>query len=133
MCVLPCYNLLTNLFSCVLYSCCRFSWYPFTCRFFSRLSMCQLSLSVCRQSSACKSVLTKWICAQTLSLTYARFTLADPMPRLASNVVGGKSGRNHPMSRWDPIHIGRMERNAYIRVGWYQGVVQYCTTPYLVR
>ena len=31
-----------------------------------------------------------------LALPYARFTLDDPMPRLASDVVGGKSGRNHP-------------------------------------
>ena len=38
--------------------------------------------------------------------TYARFTLAKPTPRLASDVVGGKSGQNHPTSRQDPIHIG---------------------------
>ena len=65
----------------------------------------------------------------------ARFTLADPMPRLASgsDVVGGKSGRNHPTSRRDPIQIGRMARNAYIPVGWYCGVVQYCTTLWLVQ
>ena len=55
------------------------------------------------------------------------------MPRMGSDVVGGKSGRNHPTSRRHPIHIGRMARNAYIRVGWYKGVVQYCTTPWLVR
>ena len=59
----------------------------------------------------------------------ARFTLADPMPRLGSDVVGGKSGRNHPTSRRrrrHPIHIiGRMARNAYIRVGWYEGVVRH--------
>ena len=52
----------------------------------------------------------------------ARFTLADPMPRLGSDVVGGNSGRNHPTSRRHTI-----------RVGWYEGVVQYCTTPWLVR
>ena len=50
---------------------------------------------------------------------HARFTLADLMPRLASDVVGGKSGQNHPTSRRDPIHIGRMTRNGYIHVGWY--------------
>ena len=54
------------------------------------------------------------------TLHNVRFTLADPMPRLASDVVGGKSGRNRPTSRRDPIHIGRMARNVYIRVGWYQ-------------
>ena len=59
----------------------------------------------------------------------ARFTLAEATPRLASDVVGGKSGQNHPMSRRDPIHIGRMARNAYIRVGWYGGGVLFITTP----
>ena len=49
---------------------------------------------------------------QHYSLFNARFTLADPMPRLASDVVGGKSGRNHPTSRRHHIHIGRMARNA---------------------
>ena len=68
-----------------------------------------------------------------LDLSHARFTLADPMPRLASDVVGGKSGRNHPTSCRHPIHIGRMARNAYIRVGWYEGVVQYWITPWFVR
>ena len=68
-----------------------------------------------------------------LKTSYARFTIADPMPRLASDVVGGKLGRNHPTSRRHPIHIGRMARNAYIRVGWYEGVVQYCTTPWFER
>ena len=63
----------------------------------------------------------------------ARFTLADPMPRLGSDVVGGNSGRNHPTSRRHTIHIGRMARNVSIHVGWYEGVVQYCTTPWLVR
>ena len=53
------------------------------------------------------------------SLTNARFTLADPTLRLASDVVGGKSGQNLPTSRRDPIHIGRMAHNAYIRVSWY--------------
>ena len=53
---------------------------------------------------------------------YARFTLADPMPRLGSDVVGGNSGRNHPTSRRHTIHIGRMARNVSIRVGWYEGV-----------
>ena len=43
-----------------------------------------------------------------------------PISRLASDVVGGKSGRNHATSRRHPIHIGRMVRNAYIRVGWYE-------------
>ena len=62
-----------------------------------------------------------------------RFTLADPMPRLGSDVVGGNSGRNHPTSRRHTIHIGRMARNVSIRVAWYERVVQYCTTPWLVR
>ena len=38
---------------------------------------------------------------------------------IGPDVVGGKSGRNHPTSRRDPIHIGRMARNAYICVDWY--------------
>ena len=63
------------------------------------------------------------------STSYGRFTLADPMPRMASDVVGGKSGQNHPMLRRDPIHIGRMARNAYIRVGWYGEGVLFITTP----
>ena len=58
----------------------------------------------------------------------ARFTLANPMPRLASDVVGGKSGRNHPTSRRDLIQIGRMARNAYIRGGWYGEGVLFITT-----
>ena len=72
-------------------------------------------------------------CHIQITAPHARFTLADPMPRLASDVVGGKSGRNHPTSRRDPIQIGRVARNVYIRVGWCQGVVQYCATPWLVR
>ena len=60
---------------------------------------------------------------------YARFTLADPMPRLGSDVVGGNSGRNHPTSRRHTIHIGRMARNVSVGTresynivrlpGWY--------------
>ena len=46
------------------------------------------------------------------------------MPRLGSGVVGGQSGRNHPTSRRHHINIGRMARNAHIRVGWYEGVVR---------
>ena len=49
----------------------------------------------------------------------ACFTLADPTPRLASDVVGGKSGQNLPTSCRNPIHISRMAHHAYIRVGWY--------------
>ena len=49
----------------------------------------------------------------------AHLTLADPTPRLVSDAIGGESGQNHPTSRRDPIHIGRMARNAYIRIGWY--------------
>ena len=60
----------------------------------------------------------------------ARFTLADLMPRLGSDVVGGNSGQNHPTSRRHTIHIGRMARNVSIRVGWYEEVVQYCTILY---
>ena len=51
--------------------------------------------------------------------SYDRLTLANPMPRLASDVVGGKSGQNHLTSRRHPIDIGWMARNVYIRVGWY--------------
>ena len=61
--------------------------------------------------------------------SYARFTLADPTPQLASDVVGGKSGQSHPVSRRDSIHIGQMARNAYIRVGWYGEGVLFITTP----
>ena len=52
------------------------------------------------------------------------------MPRLASDAVGGKSGQSHPTSRRDPIHIGRMTRNAYVRVGWYGEGVLFITTPF---
>ena len=61
--------------------------------------------------------------------SYARFTLADPTPRLASDVVGGKSGQSHPKSCQDPIHICRMARNAYLRVSWYGEGVLFITTP----
>ena len=54
------------------------------------------------------------ICPLHISISNA------PISRLASDVVGGKSGRNHPTSRRHPIYIGRMARNAYIRVGWYE-------------
>ena len=80
-----------------------------------------------------KSISTATIILQPNRRTNARFTLADPMPRLGSDVVGGNSGRNHPTSRRHTIHIGRMARNVSIRVGWYERVVQYCTTPWLVR
>ena len=63
-----------------------------------------------------------------ITLPNARFTLADPTPRLASDVVGGKSGQSYLTSRRDPIHIGRMAHNAYIRVGWYSEEVLYITT-----
>ena len=78
------------------------------------------------------SIVSSPVSIVPLTWSYARFTLADPMPRLRSDVVGG-SGRNHPTSRRHTIHIGRMARNVSIRVGWYEGVVQYCTTPWLVR
>ena len=61
--------------------------------------------------------------------SFARFTLADPTHRLASDVVGGKSGQNHPTSCQDPIHIGQMARNAYIRIGWYGEGLLFITTP----
>ena len=60
--------------------------------------------------------------------SHARFTLADPMPRLGSYVVGGNSGRNHPTSRRHTIHIGRMAPNVSIRVGWYGERVLFITT-----
>ena len=49
--------------------------------------------------------------------TYARFTLADPTPQSASDVVGAKSGHSYPTPRRDRIHICRMTRIAYIRIG----------------
>ena len=49
---------------------------------------------------------------QVIDTSNARFTLADPMLQLASDVVGGKSGRNHPTSRRYPI--GRMARNTFV-------------------
>ena len=59
----------------------------------------------------------------------ARFTLADPMPRLGSDAIGGNSGRNHPTSRRHTIHIGRVACNASVGTresynivrlpGWY--------------
>ena len=56
--------------------------------------------------------------------SHARFTSAEPTPRLASDVAGGKSGQNHPTSHRDPIHIGRMACNAYIHLSWYgEGVL----------
>ena len=72
----------------------------------------------------------------------ARFTLADPMPRLASNIVGGKSGRDHPTSRRHPIHIlaewramrsfalvGTRESYNIVRLtGWYGEGVLFITT-----
>ena len=47
----------------------------------------------------------------------------------ASDVVGGKSGQSHLMSRQDPVNIGQMARNAYIRVGWYGVGVLFIRTP----
>ena len=94
------------------------------------------NLVMFRHQSWAYEKLTKFVTERSLILVImsnARFTLADPMPRLGSDVVGGNSGRNHPTSRRHTIHIGRMARNVSIRVGWYEGVVQYCTTPWLVR
>ena len=59
----------------------------------------------------------------------ARFTLADPTPRLASDVVGGKSGQSQPTTHRDPILIGRMACNLHIRVGWYGEAVLSITAP----
>ena len=72
---------------------------------------------------------SSWTTNRLLLLGNARVTLADPTPRLASDVVGGKSGQNHLTSRRNPIHIGRMAHNAYIRVGWYGEGVLFITTP----
>ena len=68
----------------------------------------------------------------------ARFTLADPMPRLGSDAVGGNSGRNHPTSRRHTIHIGRVACNASVGTresynivrlpGWYGERVLFITT-----
>ena len=70
--------------------------------------------------------------------TNARFTLADPMPRLGSDAVGGNSGRNHPTSRRHTIHIGRGACNASVGTresynivrlpGWYGERVLFITT-----
>ena len=43
--------------------------------------------------------------------------------------IGLESGQSHPTSRRDPIHICRMTRNAYIRVGWYGEGVIFIITP----
>ena len=47
----------------------------------------------------------------------ARFTLADPMPRLCPDAVGGESGSTHPMHAGPccagtpfTLHIGRRAR-----------------------
>ena len=53
----------------------------------------------------------------------AHFTLADLTPRMASDVVGGKSGRNHPTSRRDAIHIGQK-----VCIGWYSEGVLFIAT-----
>ena len=65
----------------------------------------------------------------TKSRSNTRFTLADMIPRLASDAIGGKSGWSHPTSRRDPIQIGRMALNAYIHVGWDGEGVFFITTP----
>ena len=99
---------------------------------FSSIYHCHLFLQECmefRNITPEKQVFVQSI--QLLPAPIVCFTLADSMPRLASDVVGGKSGRNHLISRRHPI--GRMGRNPYIRVGWYEGVVQHCTTPWFVR
>ena len=58
--------------------------------------------------------------SMTTVASYALLLLCPlHISRLASDVVGGKSGQNLPTSRLDPIHIGRMARNACIRAGWY--------------
>ena len=65
------------------------------------------------------------------ALPYARFAFADSMPRLASDVVGGKSGRNHPTSRRDPIHIlaERRAMRTFASVGTMESYnIVYCTT-----
>ena len=72
-------------------------------------SLCMVS-AICTQ--AAPFLLNSHISDNNAHLC-AHFTLADPTPRLASGVVGGKSGRNLPRSRRDPIHIGRMAHNAY--------------------
>ena len=74
-------------------------------------------------------LLGRWSACPRPAMSYARFTLADPMPWLASDVVGGKSEQSHLTSRRDPIRIGRMAHNAYIRVGWYGEGVLFITTP----
>ena len=51
---------------------------------------------------------------------------ASHKPIRRPDVVGGESGRNHPTSRRDPIHIGRMVR---IHVGLYGEGVLFITTP----
>ena len=90
-------------------------------------------------------VLTRFTCqfatlhsSRISSRSYARFTLADPMPRLGSDAVGGNSGRNHPTSRRHTIHIGRVACNASVGTresynivrlpGWYGERVLFITT-----
>ena len=53
-----------------------------------------------------------------LMFSYARFTLADPTPRLASDVVGGKSGQNLPTSRRDPFTLAEWRTmRTFVAVG----------------
>ena len=60
--------------------------------------------------------------------TDARFTLADPMPRLGSDVVDRRQFGTKPSDVASAHHSHWPNC-----VGWYEGVVQYCTTPWLVR
>ena len=90
---------------------------------FHKLSLLPVLVEVLKKCFVTKLVLA------AITSCYARFTLANPTPRLASDVVGGKSGQNHPTLRRDPIHIGRTARNAYICVGWYGEGILFITTP----
>ena len=46
------------------------------------------------------------------------------LPGISSDVVGGKSGRNQPTSRRDPIHIGRISYTSDIVHDHHQGPSQ---------
>ena len=109
------------------------------CQSYKRLEV-RLSTKVitCRNSNTSKKNWHLMVPISGTQLSYARFTLADPMPRLGSDAVGGNSGRNHPTSRRHTIHIGRVACNASVGTresynivrlpGWYGERVLFITT-----
>ena len=67
---------------------------------------------------------------QNLDTCYARFTLADPMPRLCPDAVGGESGSTYPMhARPGPCRAGTSftlaDAPAHCRPNWIRSRVHY--------